>query len=99
MTDIEKNLRGISPDGYLWLNIRSKHNEHNEKVQKDFREYAKATCEDDYTRALQNLLDYAVSDAKTEMLWDAINGLQAQIEELKAEHNVEEKPKSGKIGF
>lgn len=98
MTEIEKKLRDISPDGYIWLNIRSKHTEHNEDIQNSFKNYAKEVCEDNYTMALERLLNATLSDAKTELLWNAIEQIHQRIDALEAslskDEEEKEKPKS-----
>ena len=65
--------------GFIGLSMRSYDTEQNVKIYQAFREMAKVECRNDYTLALEKLLEYYQVDAKTEILWDAMNKLTERI--------------------
>lgn len=75
-------LRKMDAAGFIGFSIKAEDTEQNQKIHDAFRELARVECRDDYTAALELLLRYYEADAKTEMLWDAIQVLEHRIIEL-----------------
>ena len=91
--ELAKEMRKLGEDGFIRFNIRAKNTEHNEEVHKAFQLYAKEVCDDNYTLALERLLDAVESDAKTEMLWEAIKEVHGRIDEVESMTKVQVKEK------
>ena len=97
--ELAKEMRKLDVDGYIRFNIRAKNTAHNEEVHKEFQTYAKEVCDDNYTLALERLLEYVRSDAKTEMLWEAIKELHTRIDEVEPKTNEPVPKKEGTVSF
>jgi hypothetical protein len=67
---------------YLFIGIRADDTEQNAAIHNGFRMLARIECRNDYTMTLGKLLEYYEGDAKTEMLWAAVQELKEKVDEL-----------------
>lgn len=76
---MEVNLRELSEQGFIRFSIKDKDTPQNQAIHDGFREFARVECRDNYTVALEKLLEYYQSDAKFEILWDKIQELEQRV--------------------
>ena len=83
-TDINSlNLRDISNEGFIFLGIKAKDTEDNQKTHAAFREFCKTETDNNYTQGLRKLMEYYQSDFKYEMIYHQINDINTTLLDLK----------------
>ena len=89
-------LKKVAQEGFIGFSIKAKDNECNEQVHKEFREFARQACDNNYTVALKLLLDNKESDYKYEMLYNTLIELQDRVAvlEIKPDENKDEDKKN-----
>ncbi len=88
MDEVDVNLRGLAEQGFIRFSIRDKDTPQNQAIHDGFREFARVECRDNYTVALEKLLEYYQADAKFEMLWDKVQEFEARIAALQERMDV-----------
>jgi hypothetical protein len=82
-TDVDKGLRPLDNEFYVWFTIRAERNPENENIHAAFKAFCKEETKNDYTLGLKRLLEMAGTDFKYELLYGEILKLNKEIQELK----------------
>lgn len=78
-TDVKKPFNGLG-EGFIRFSIKAEDTEKNVAVHEGFKEFARVECGDDYTLALQILLNNYDMDWKLQEVYAAIADLRAKVE-------------------
>lgn len=81
------------------MGIKAEDTEQNAAIHAAFREMAKVECRNDYTFALGKLLEYYQADAKTQMLWDELQNVRAEVADLKKKLETKKEQKEEEVAF
>jgi len=78
----ENSLREIA-QGYIRFSIKTEDTEENNVVHNAFKEFCRVETNNDYTMGIRKLLEYYQGDFKYEILYNSIQGIQVELDELK----------------
>lgn len=81
MSDLK--LDRLKVEGYTGFSIKDYDTEENRAVHKAFWEFCRVETNNNYTQGIRKLLEYYQNDAKYVALWDEIQALRAELEQLK----------------
>ena len=80
-------LRKHSYEGYIGFNIKAKDTDENIRIHEQFRNFANAECEGNYTLALKQLLSTLETDFKYQSLYELLLDLQDRIDMIEQKQN------------
>lgn len=90
MGEIEDKLRQLPVEGYVFLNIRALNTEENNATFERFKEYSKKFCGNNYTLAIQRLMDTIADSEKYEQVFVQLADLNSRVSELERGNSSEE---------